>query len=91
MNEQKITSGLSMAIPALGGGLACRPPELAVACLLFEAQETDPSAPLPNEVVLARRLLRPDAPSDVVMEAEASIREILRTGVPGLRRLGLLY
>ncbi|HYF06269.1 MAG TPA: class I SAM-dependent methyltransferase [Acetobacteraceae bacterium] len=90
LTEEKITSGIAMPIPCLGAGIPCRPPELAVNCMLFEAQERSPEAPLPNEVVIARRLMRPDAPSDAIVEAEASIRDMLQRGVPALRRLGLL-
>ena len=63
---------------------------MAVAAALITHQESAPQTPPPSEVVLARQLLRPDAPSDAIVEAEASIRDMLRLRVPVWRRLGLL-
>ena len=88
--DEKALHALALAAPCLGAGLEARAPELAVAAALITHQEQTPDKPPPNEVVLARLLLRPDAPSDAVVEAEASIRGMLRYRVPVWRRLGLL-
>lgn len=88
--DDKALSALALAAPCLGAGLEARSPEMAVAAALIAHQESDTGSPPPNEVVLARQLLRPDAPSDAVVEAESSIREMLRLRVPVWRRLGLL-
>ncbi len=90
LGDEKAMSSLALATPCLGAGLETRGPELAVAGALIAAQEQSPDAPLLNEVVLARMMLRPDAPSDAVVEAEATIRDMLLLRVPVWRRLGLL-
>ena len=90
LGDDKALGSLAFATPCLGCGLEARAPEMAVVASLITAQEQTPDAPLPGEVVLARQLLRPDSPSDAVVDAEASIRDMLRVRMPVWRRLGLL-
>lgn len=90
VSDEKALGSLALAAPCLGAGIEGRAPEIAVAAALIRAEEENPGAPPPNEVVLARLLVRPDAPSDVLVDAEASIRDMLRLRVPVWQRLGIL-
>lgn len=81
---------MALAVPCLGAGLGCSSPQLVVAGTLIALQQEAPDAPLPDEVTLARRLLRPDATSATITEAEADMRKMLVNLVPVWRRFGLL-
>ena len=81
---------LLRSVPAQGEPKAVLPRPFAVAGALIAAQEKSPEAPLLNEVVLARMMLRPDAPSEAVVDAEVAIREMIMLRVPVWRRLGIM-
>lgn len=86
---EALTGGasLGLAVPALGGALACGTTELMAAALLRAAAEAGQEPP--DAPALARRMLRADTPPEAVAANEATIARLLREKGPAWRMLGL--